>query len=71
MAKVFLYKEVSGDSNGCAPSLTGISPHVVMINNLNEVHDHVSVCSRLVMKQMKQELEYQFVGGIDFKQMLC
>ena len=67
MAKVFSYKQVSGDSNGCAPRLTGIPPHVVMINNLNEVHDHVSVCSRSVVKEVKQELEDRFVGGDRFQ----
>ena len=47
MAKVFTYNPVGGaDATSCAPRLTDIPPHVVVvINNLHEVNDHVSSCS--------------------------
>ena len=36
MAKVFAYKQVGdADTTSCAPRLTGIPPHVVVINNLH------------------------------------
>ena len=69
MAKVVGYKEANEVSGrgGSAPRLTGIPPHVVMINNLNEVHDHVSDCSRSIVNEVKQELEDRFVGGERFQ----
>ena len=67
MAKVFTYKQVNEGDASCAPRLTGIPPHVVVINNLNEVNGHVSQCSMDVVKELKQELEDRFVGGEKFQ----
>ena len=71
MVKVFTYKQVHEDNgNGNAPRLTGIPPHVVLINKLNDLNGHVSECSSLVVrKEVKQELEDRFVGGNVSKQM--
>ena len=68
MVKVFTYKQVN-QANGCgdAPHLTGIPPHIVVINNLNEVSSHVTECSTSVVRQLKQELEDHFVGGRGIK----
>ena len=68
MVKVFTYKQVHEDNgNGNAPRLTGIPPHVVLINKLNDLNGHVSECSSLVVKEVKQELEDRFVGGERFQ----
>ena len=54
MAKVFTYKQI-GDAyaTSCAPRLTGIPPHVVVINNLHEVNGRVSSCSNDVVCKIK------------------
>ena len=45
MVKVFGYKQANecSGASGSAPRLTEIPPYVVMINNLNDGQDHVSV----------------------------
>ena len=68
MAKVFTYKQVNDALPGStAPRMTGIPPHVVVLNNLNEVKGHVSQCTEDVVKELKQELEDRFVGGDRFQ----
>ena len=46
MVKVFSYKEVNksnDDISNSAPRLIEILPHIAMVNNLNEIHTHVSL----------------------------
>ena len=68
MAKVFTFKQVNDDNaNGNTPRLTGIPPHVVLINKLHDLNGHVSHCSNEVVREVKQELEDRFVGGDRFQ----
>ena len=59
--KTCTYKDVGKYKN--APRLTGIPPHVVILNNLNGITDCVTECSEDIVTKIKADLDDRMVGG--------
>ena len=61
MAKAVNYKDAIGHKN--APRLTGIPPHIVILNNLSGISEHVTDCADEVVEKIKKDLDNRMVGG--------
>ena len=60
-AKAINHKDAIGHK--CAPRLTGIPPHIVILNNLSGLTDRLDECSEEVVTKIKEDLDRRMVGG--------
>ena len=60
-AKAINYKDAIGHK--CAPRLTGIPPHIVILNNLSGLTDRLDECSEEVVTKIKEDPDRRMVGG--------
>ena len=67
-AKAINYKDAIGHK--CAPRLTGIPPHIVILNNLSGLTDRLDECSEEVVTKIKEDLDQKMMGGRDKNQAL-
>ena len=61
MAKAVTYKEALTNDN--APRLTGIPPHIIILNNMQGINEHTTDCSVDIVSKIKQDLDARLVGG--------
>ena len=61
MVKCLDYKAAATKVN--APQLTSILPHVIILNNLIGITDHMSDCFDAIVSKVKEELNSRFVEG--------